>query len=66
MRKRYRALTGLTYPDGAAERKKAEAGEDARYRRCEAGQELEGAAPDSIAYYLAQGLIEEVRDGNLR
>jgi hypothetical protein len=66
MKKRYRALTGLTYPDGAAERKKAEAGEACRYRRCEAGEELEGAAPESVAYYLGEGLIEEVRDGDLR
>ena len=46
MSKRYRALTGLRYPDGAKEHAKAEAGEPHRQVTVAAGDECVGLSDE--------------------
>ena len=65
-RKKYRALTGLLFPAMPAAVKKKEAGEELgpdAWKMIEPGEITDAIPPGSAKCLLADGLIEEVRNG---
>lgn len=68
IKKKYRALTGLTFPATAAALKKAKAGkalDPEELTRVESGEKTDAIPAESVKWLLADGLIEEVKDGKL-
>lgn len=63
-KKKYRVLTGLTFPATAAALKKQKAGEalgPEDWARVEAGKTTDAIPAESVKWLLADGLIEEVK-----
>lgn len=60
--KKYRALTGLSYPVNEQEVLKRKRGEAARIKDVEAGDVVSDIPPMSLAWLLSGGFIEEVAE----
>ncbi len=67
-KKKYRVLTGLNFPANAAALKKAKAGtplDPEEITRVEAGDKTDAIPAESVKWLLADGLIEEVKSGQI-
>lgn len=60
--KRYRALTGLSYPANEREAAKHRRGERCEYREVERGEVVADIPARSLAWLLAGGHIEKVAE----
>jgi hypothetical protein len=67
--KKYRALTGLTYPASKADVELRVAGKECKWRDVAVGEVVDDIPPVSIPWMLDLGKIEEVKEvsgGDLR
>ena len=63
-KKKYRALTGVTFPATAAALKKRKAGQELEpdeWTRVEAGKITDAIPAESVTWLLKDGIIEEVK-----